>query len=483
MQLGSSYSPVSQCGMAYFRRKRIGKRKFRALERDSGERIESFIPRRMDLVPDAVRCALPIYYTEDLTLFTAHFPFPIYRTVNLMKFAYHWYRRVMMDDGSPATGAFQQRFPNNHWSVDHPFGVQAEGLPYLASKYQNCLLNGSKATIGVTVRMRADPLLSVTGGAQATNPGIPIDCWLGSPASPKEMRALQSYWAPIRYLQEMDESVETMTNAVIRQFHDGSWWAKSLYGSSRQLVAPGDLDTAAEMPWAVHSNLMPESGGQPSRPELRWLMQQTTEEGPNRFKHSILFPSAPGRKPTYKNSASMKAVYNPQAYWGSFIKEERVIEPDLEDKVDPRDFMDALKLYELSSSTAGSILTETWSTDDGTEAQSTSDIAVIPEGIEVISAANSMFDLGHVTEADGEGGGLRMDQIMPHLWLILIPRNTTDDPDTSWTWPSTAVDDLDGSESERRLGLQLTFGVKQKFYMIFMNRRDSEDMNDVLTED
>lgn len=475
-----------QCSMAFYRRRAIGKRKFRALERDAGERVVTFIPRRMDLVPEAVKCALPLYYSEEMCLFNRRFPLPIYRTINLMRFDWHWFRRIMFSTGGVDPGEFLQRFPNNHWSVDHPFGVSAVGLPYLASKYQHCVLNGSKATIAVAVRMRFEgtmPLDTVAG--EPGHPGIPIDCWLGSPASPAEVLALRAFWQGIRFLQEMDENTDTSQTFTQRQFNDEKFYAKNLYGSSNQLDNPTDLDSLTEMPWGAVPILRPGNGSttDPARPSLRWLMQQTVEEGPNRFRHKILFPKSPASGKLYGHSAEMKAVYNPQAYWGSFIKTERIVEADLEDKVDPQDHMDAIKLYELNLDTQSNVPGEAWSTAvDSAPSSNPVTIDELSPPTNVI-ATNTLFTPSVATEANGEGGGYAYNQLMPHLWVYLQPHNTTDSPNVSWAWPEFPTDDLDATELYRRQGLTFTFGVKQKFYMIFTNRRDTEDMNDVLIDD
>lgn len=462
------------------------------MEREAGSRVMTFIPRRMDLVPEAVRAALPLYYSEDLTLFTSHFPLPIFRTVNLMKFDYKWFRQIMFQGAGLDTGQFESRFPNNHWSVNHPFGVCADGLAYLASKYKQAVLNGSKATVGVTVRMYVDPLVppalaGVGTGGVLPGPGIPIDCWFGSPETPREMRALASYWSPVRtYLNEGDESVDVASSYTQRQFQDETFYAKSAYGTSSIYSNPTDLNSEAEMPWGYHTNLLPVGGATPDRPDLKWLMQQTTEEGPNRFKHRILFPSAPGRKFSYGSSASMKAVYNPQAYWGSFIKQERVIEDDLQDKVSPQDHLDAIKAYNVAPTTEGVVVRETWDAGAGAQFPSTQGFSTIA-GQNFAVASNTLFDTIVATEANGEGGGLAYNQIMPHLWVCMFPRNTSDSIDQSWTWPafydsSGEMTDLDAAEWQRRQGITFSFGVKQKFYLMFTDRVDAEDVNDVLMD-
>lgn len=479
--------------MAYFKRRRFGRRKFRDLERVQEPRIITFIPRRMDLIPDGVRVKLPMYHTEDLTLFTSRFPLPIFRTMNLQKFDNQFWRRIMYRGASVDSGELQQRFPNNHWSVDRPFGNAAEALSYLAAKYKTAILNGSKGSIGVSVHTYVDPL-APSGDVENPGPGIPIDCWLGSPETPKEALSLADYWSPAHtYLNSGSEPPDLEITWAMRQFHDADFFAKSYYGSSTLLNNTTSVDSEAEMPWGYHSTLRPLAT--PARPNLRWLMEQTASEKPWNFRHLVIHPNAPGRKMSFPHSAEFSTVYNPQAYWGSFVKYERTLEDDLEDKISPQDFMDAIKTYSIMKFDAtGGYENELWQADLAYPASNptiTTNTLSMPTVESFPLASNAILDdLTKATEAAGEGRGYALGQLQKHLWVCLTPRVVSDDADASWCWPSfvsedilNPMTDLDANIAEYRKGLTFRFGFKYKFYMILTNRVDTEDPFDVLTTD
>lgn len=458
-----------------YRRRRIYKRKFRRLEDEGKDYIVRLDPRTMDLVPDAVVVKLTGYYSEDLLLHTDNFPLPIYRTVCLDSLRRRFFTRHLMNDGTIAANEVQQRYPNNHYSVDHPLGWEFPFLAQLAKKYSRAQVNGAKASIGVRVTSNVRSVLDANTSDNG-NRGMPIDCWFGSPANPRELLAVSQYWSPVReYLNESYADVDTngATGLVPRQeMQDSTMWATKLYGQtnaiqpSTHVYSPGPYYRPA-------SNTA-------TRPNLRWLFQQTSEESPTNYKHVLINVKAPEDN-AGRNSADFTAVYNPKAYWGSFIKEEAVHQ-SLDYRVPPEEHLEAIKDRIISATTA---------TNYQLRNHVINGASVDPTATnETLNAVGSL-DVTSVTWPNsfrttlpaGYGNGYRYDQLEKHLWILLVPRGIDPDPNASYAWPAmsaTPSNDFDNLVVGLQKGINFRFGIKHKVYLVLHTRRDSEDFNDVV---
>lgn len=472
--------------MTYYRRRRyIGKRKFDNLAREDRDYIQTFIPRRMDLIPDAVRFKSRWFYTQEMVLTQNFFPHPIWRTINMEQLTRRYYARTRMGDGSvesaaaagtmPALLDVQQEHPNSHWSLEAPLGVEGEAMSYFASRYKLAMNNGSKATLAVSVRTNLQAVVSTSSGTERL--GIPIDCWFGSPASVNELVALNSRWAPIiPYLNEQTVSASSSDMAAPIHWQNSALNATNYWGSSSP-VAVGAACTQTTAPWAYNALTRPDEA---ARPNLRWLFQQTAEEAPRNYKHVCLYAVGPQDiNRGLPHSADFSAVYNPVAYYGQAIKSE-IAQLSLANQFDPRTFLDMLRLYKVSTSNQTTYTHHEHNVTTGATTSSSPTITSPPINQNFTATTNNLA--AYTPNSNSDFATYTVGGVAKHLWVVLVPRVMAGNPDWSWTWPGQpfAENDMDAASGALYGGLRFVFGMKCTHYVTFTDKRDTQEIHDVI---
>jgi hypothetical protein len=454
--------------MAYRRRRYAGKRKFRALAKEADDYVKTFIPRRMELMPDSLRIKLPIFYQQTITIMTNRFPCPIYRTVDLSGPVHRWENRHVMDTATDDAALYNQEFPNSHYSKDHPNGVSAEYLNRLSLFYSTLVSNGSKVSLTVSAAHRSQT--SVSFGATQSSPGIPIDCWLGCPATVAELKAISAKWEPLRTVLSPDPTSvysEDHLDFMGTQLNYAVWNAKRDWGTDGART----YTTQAGSPWYFHATEM--NAG--TRPDLTYLMRELTSEAPGNYRHFMYrSQTSDSVKTDYMPRATF--VHNPYAYWQEFIKKEVTNNTSVE--VNPQEMMDAIRTFNLG-------VPADVTTYDNMELSSTKvNGSVTATGTSVSSGWTTSRGTitrhagftGYNPVDTGDAGTSTVLEVLPHAWIMLVPRVLVNVPGESWTWPLTTSYGADETEALGAYSFQgcmtVTFGIRVKYYCIFTNRRN-----------
>lgn len=447
------------------------KRKFRALEKHDPYRLVTFIPRRMDLLPDAIKIKLPRFFRQEMCLVADGFPLPVMRSIPMWNPGSIFTSRGVVAVGPLGNDA--PDFPNSHYSIENPIACTTEYLGQLSRFYRSVHVNGAKAHIDVALTSNIASAVSSTDATGTAAPGIGVDCWIGCPQESIEWDVLEDNIPEMAYLRSPYDLLYDSTVPTVSQWHpsvqltDTSLIAKHQWGNP--MASPSTALWGAQ---AVNG----------TRKDWTWFMKQTAQEKPWAYKHGLIYVASPEDSRSYKhNKLGFKGVYNPQLYWRrqifEFLDEESAGDP-----ASMQAILDDLKALNLADSGVQTDANQTsWRPDTGAVAATTVP-APIAQQIGVTSGPWAPTINGNY---DPET--LKFVNRLPHIWMMLVPRYVgSNRPDLSYTWPYYAMtdfgDDTAFSAKEAYGSIKITTVCKVKYYCILRNLVSGFSLDDVFDD-